>query len=155
MAKFTDAKERTWEIPHFDPINSADVHQATNVSLYTLTADKLKGLHELYCNFPVFANVLYVLVGDQAKERGVDERSFMQGLVGGEAVEAAQEAFWNELLFFSPKKTRDLLTRMKTQMLAIQDETTLTDEQIKAGLIAGLNKLSGSSSELPDSPPAA
>lgn len=152
MASFTDAKDRKWEIPHFDPLNIADVQQKLGVSLYTLTAGKLENLRDLFENVPLFFNVVYVLVADSARERQVDETSFAKGMVGGDVAEAAKEAFWEELLFFSPKKLRDLLTRMKTQMEAMQ--TTVTDEQIKAALIAGLKKLSGNSSESPDSPPA-
>lgn len=155
MSKFTDAKERTWEIPHFDPINTADVFQATNVSIYTLTAGKMEGLKDLFSNFPVFGNVLYLLVKEQARERGVDEKSFMQGLVGGEAVESAIEAFWQEVLFFSPKKQRELLIRMRQQMELIATENPVTDQKLKAGLIAGLKKMYGDSLELRDSPPEA
>jgi len=143
MSKFTDAKDRTWEIPHFDPLNCAEVHQATNVSLYTLTAGKMEGLSNLFSNFPVFANVLFVLLKDQVRERAVDERAFMQGLVGGDAVEAAEEAFWEELLFFSPKRLRELLTRMRTQTMLMAEETPITDEMIRAGLTAGMKKLAG------------
>lgn len=153
MAKFTDALERTWDIPHFDPINIAEVQHRLGVSLYTLTAGKMENLRDLFENVPLFFNVIFVLVEDQARGRGVDDRSFAKGMVGGDVAEAAKDAFWDELLFFSPKKLRELLARMRTQMEVIQSETTITDEQIKSGLIDGLKKLSGSSSAPPASPP--
>lgn len=162
MAKFTDAKERTWEIPHFDPLNIADVQQELGVSLYTLTAvvgegdaREMRNLRQLYENVPVFWNVVYLLVKDQARERQVDERGFMLGMVGGDALEAAQKAFFDEVIFFSPKRLRDLLTRLnqewEKQVTAMLE---ITDQQITATITAGMRKLSGGSLALPDSSPA-
>ena len=148
--KFTDAKGREWDIPHFDPLNIDEVQQQLGVSLYTLTNGNMENLRDLFNNVPVFFNVVYVLVKDQAKERGVDDRSFAQGMVGGDVLEAAQEAFWQEVLFFSPKRLREMLTKLKSETDELIAET---NPKLNQKLTAGLRKLFGDLLDSPDLPP--
>lgn len=144
MSTFVDALERSWEIPHFDPFNIADVKEECDVSLYELP-QKLQELGELLQNTPKFAHVLWVLVKDQAKELGVDQRGFAKGLIGGDVLEKAGEAFWQEVLFFSPKQTRGLLEKAAKQATNLQAEML---QRIESQVTANLKKLCG---DLPES----
>jgi hypothetical protein len=148
MAKFKDNEGREWVIPHFDPYNVADVEQATGVSIYTITQRNLEPLRDLFGNRPVFWNVVFILVGEQAKERGVSDRQFVQAVVGGDCLDAAQEAFWEEVLFFSQKAERELLIQMMAKARELQ-------ATVSQKITTGMTKLFGDLSASPDSNPAA
>lgn len=63
----------------------------------------------------LLCNVVYVLVQPQATERGIDDEKF-GGLLGGEAVQAAFDAFWEGLrLFFLSLKRVDLARVIEKQ----------------------------------------
>jgi len=151
VATFTDAKQRTWEIPHFDPFIIADVKQECSVSIYELP-QKLSEVNELFQNVPLFANVLWVLLKEECKGRGLDQREFARGLIGGEVLKDAAEAFWKELLFFSPKNLRELLTKAEKQVDSLQAKAM---GNIEKRLTENLNKLFGDLPESPDSTPEA
>lgn len=114
MSKFTDAKNREW-ILTLDPIVIDDVHKELSISLYTITDDKGVALTELYGNVPVFCNLVYIIVREQAQALGVDERGFMRGMAG-DALEAMGQAFYQCLAEFAPKKKRELMMLGMKQM---------------------------------------
>jgi hypothetical protein len=151
MSMFTDAKGREWEIPHFDPFAIEDVKQECDVSLYELP-QKLQELGALLQNTPKFAHVLWVLVRDQAKGRDIDQRNFARGLIGGDVLEKAGEAFWQEILFFSPKATRELLEKLANQARSLQADSLPKVEQ---RVIENLTNLYGASPASPVSTPEA
>lgn len=151
MARFTDAKQIDWEIPHFDAFNIADVKQECSVSIYELP-QKLSEVNELFQNVPLFVNVLWVLLKDACAERKLDQRGFAKQMVGGDVLKDAAEAFWKELLFFSPKNLRDLLTKAEKQVDSLQAKAM---GNVEKRLTENLNKLFGDLPELPDSTPEA
>jgi len=114
MSKFTDAKNREWVLA-LDPIIIDDVHKELTISLYTIADDKGVALAELYGNVPVFCNLVYIIVREQAQAAGVDERSFMRGMTG-DSLEAMGEAFYQCLAEFAPKKKRELMLLGMKQM---------------------------------------
>lgn len=151
MSSFVDAKHREWELPHFDPFIIEDVKQECDVSLYELP-QKLQELGALLQNTPKFAHVLWALIKDQAKGRDIDKREFAKGLIGGDVLEKAGEAFWQEVLFFSPPETRKLLTKAWEQLKLLQSGAM---ERVEQQLMQNLTNLFGESSGSPDSTPEA
>jgi hypothetical protein len=149
MSSFVDAKGREWEIPHLDPFAIEDVKQECDVSLYELP-QKLQELGLLLQNTPKFAHVLWVLVRDQAKGRDIDQRNFAKGLIGGDVLERAGEAFWQEILFFSPPETRKLLEKAAQQTKTLQSQALTRVEQ---QVMQSLTNLFGESSGSQDSSP--
>lgn len=143
MSKFCDFKGRTWEIPHWDPYIIAEVREGCGVSLYELP-QKLEEVNALFTNTPLFANVLWLLVKDQAN--GIDEREFARGLIGGTVLQDAAEAFWAEVLFFSPPELAKLLEKGMQQAKALQGDTLKKAEQ---QITTNLRQLFGSSQDAP------
>lgn len=144
MAKFTDAKNREWEIPHFDPYIIAEVKQGCGVSLYELP-QKPEEFGNLCQNVPLFANVLWLLVKGQ---NGVtDEREFCRGLIGGDVLKNAAAAMWEEVIFFSPSEAHPLMRKMMEQAEAIQAEVRREAEKRLATM--NLKNTFGKSSDLP------
>lgn len=120
MSKFTDAKSREWLID-LDPLVIDDVFKELTISLYTLTDNGMKALQELLENTPVFCNLVYILVRDQAREAGIDEREFMRGMKG-DALEEMGIAFYKALAEFYPKKKRELMMQALNQMSDHQNQ---------------------------------
>lgn len=147
MSTFTDVTGEAWEIPHFDGFNIADVKQECSVSIYELP-QKLPEVNALFENTPLFAQVLWVLVKEQCEERKLSQREFAKRLVGGDVLTQAAEAFWKELLFFSPKKLRELLTKAEKQVDQMQAKAMV---KVDSQLTENLNKLFGDLLESPDS----
>lgn len=101
---FADTAGRKWVVS----VTVADlkrVRQETDVELGKLPVDKLA---ELMADPERFVDVLWVLVQDQAAKVGVTPEQFGRSL-GGDALEAADRAFWRAWADFCPRQTRRLM----------------------------------------------
>ncbi len=113
MRSFTDSKNRTWEIV-MDPFTFARVKEKLGVDLY----DPGNAIEQLAASPPAFINALYILCGDQTEGK-VTDREFCRGM-NGDVIEAARDAFLDELLFFSRSETKPTIARL----IAAQKELT-------------------------------
>lgn len=143
MSKFTDAKNREW-ILTLDPVVIDDVFKELGISLYTITDDKGVALAELYGNTPVFCNLVYIIVREQAQAASIDERNFMRGMTG-DALESMGEAFYQCLAEFAPKKKRELMMLGMKQMTEHQTALmTLAQKKLTIELQRKFGELSAS-----------
>jgi hypothetical protein len=102
MRQFDDNKGRVWRLE----INVAQVKRVRDllgVNLCDLGhGDLADRLARDYC---LLANILFVLVMDQADTAGVGDVEFGEALCG-DSIDAAQDAFMRELIDFFPSRRR-------------------------------------------------
>jgi len=153
MKTFTDSTGKTWTISL--TIDAAKrVKGLAGVNLLDLTAGEPPLLTRLGTDVILLCDVLYCLVKPQADAAGVTDEQFGSAL-GGEAILAAQTAFYEELVDFFHKAGRGEVARaVQTQRrmidLTIQRiETRIEHMDIETMLDAALGK---SSTSLPASP---
>jgi len=111
MRSFTDAQKRPWNIE----INVAAikrVRDGAGVDLYALIDDGAKPLGELLGDPVKLVEVLYVLCAGRVEELGLQPEDFGAAF-DGDALEAASEAFTEELVNFFPSRGRAILQKLK------------------------------------------
>lgn len=110
MSKFVDNCNREWLVS----INVAAVRRLRDridVDLYRLADDGLKSLSDLLNDPCKLVDVIYVLCEAQAKERGITDEQFGEGL-GGDSLNHASDAFVEGLVnFFPDPKARAALRK--------------------------------------------
>jgi hypothetical protein len=110
MHSFKDSTARAWNVE----INVAQikaVRSAVGVDCYKLLEDKLQPLGELLGDPCAFVDVLWVLCREQAQAAGISDDAFGRCL-GGDAIEAAGDAFVEELIDFFPRGRREALRKL-------------------------------------------
>ena len=130
MPKFTDAKNREWNLK-INMANVNDVFDATGVSIPKLLDDGCAPLAELLDNLPRLVHVCYCIVG--AKAAGVGEREFGCELHGDILLEMV-DAFWEAITdFFPDGRRRAALAQMGKGWKALNQKTLakLTEEMEK------------------------
>ena len=117
MPKFTDAKNREWNV-------EITVHAARAVKeklgLELVAMKDGEALTRLLTDPLSIVDALFILVADQAREAGIDEEKFGSGF-NGDAIERGTDCLVHALIAFFPPQRRDLLQRMWTQAKAIQE----------------------------------
>lgn len=101
MHLFKDRNDKTWEID----ITSADlrpVRENTGVAISHLTANRFKGLSDLFADLEKFVDVLYVLCKRQCDTLNMSDSDFGRSF-DGDALERASDAFMGALIDFFPK----------------------------------------------------
>lgn len=109
MHSFKDHAGRLWVVA----INVAQVKKVRGllaVDLYRLLDDQLKPLSMLLMDPCKLVDVLYVLCMDQAGQLKVSDEDFGRAMFG-DVIEAAAEAFVEELLDFFPDQRARLTLR--------------------------------------------
>ena len=159
MKKFKDSKNKEWEIAL--TIGSARrTLDLTGINLLEPESGDPPVLTRLGTDEILLCNVIYSLCKSQADESDISDEAF--GLrLGGEAILAAQEAFYAELIdFFRSRGRADRAVAVEKQMklilLAVKKVSTVIErldieaEVSRAGneLERELGKLSGNSLEL-------
>lgn len=125
-ATFKDAKNREWVLG-ITIGDRDDVLRICDLDLYEILGDNAEPLLRLFGNLPQFGKVLFVLLGDQAKEKQVTPEDFAKSL-SGSVLKAAKVAFREALIDFfqsEPEKAEAI-----TQIL--QAQADVTTEAIKA-----------------------
>ena len=158
MKTFTDSAGRTWSISL--TIDAAKrVRSLLDVNLLEPEGGEPPLLTRLGTDEILLCDVIYCLIKPQADQQGVSDEQFGQSL-GGAAVLAAQQAFYEELIDFfrqrsRPDRARAVEAQMKMIALAVAKiETHLDQLDIEAELDATFGSLSGSSPASSASSPA-
>lgn len=136
MHAFKDAKGRDWSL-EITVGSIKRVKALTDVDLYALVDDGAKKLAELLADVVTLVDVLFILCAEQAKAADVSDEDFGRAF-GGDVLEAAGEAFVEEIIFFTPnqrarlalkeltgkgRKLRDrLLTEAERQITALDPD---------------------------------
>lgn len=111
MKTFKDNAARTWTVA----VNVSAVKRVRGllgIDLYKLIDDKMAGLGELLADPVSLVDVLYVLCKDEADRQGITDEQFGAAM-GGDSLEAAVNAFVEELVdFFPDPRVRAGLSRV-------------------------------------------
>jgi hypothetical protein len=122
MKTFTDSAGRTWTISiAVDAIKR--VQQHCDVNLADITSGDPPLLTRLEVDLVLLCDVIYALVKPQAEQAGVSDEDFGRAL-GGDAILAAHDAFWNALSDFFQR------LRRADQVRAIQKQTALVQAAV-------------------------
>lgn len=166
MHAFIDNQGRRWTL-EITVGSIKRVKALTGVDLYSLIDDGAKKLAELLAEVVGLVDVMYALCEEQCKAQTppVSDEDFGRGF-SGDALEAAGEAFVEEVIFFTPnrrarlalqsltakgKKVRDrLLTEVERQVEKVDPDTISLDL-----ILSGLSGRSPASSpSTPDPSPS-
>lgn len=149
MATFCDSKGREWVIAFTVPVMKR-VKDRTEIHLGHLLNDECRLLKEVTGDVITFADVLFLMVQNQAEAASVTDTEFGESLAG-DAFEAAVDAFMQALQDFSPSRTRPLIQALRnkgaelltalepTISRAIQAVNAMTPEQMMDALTFSKN----------------
>ena len=158
MKTFTDTKSRTWTIEL--TIDSAKrVRSLLSVNLLELEAGDPPLLTRLGTDVILLLDVIYCMVKPEADKLSVTDEDFGRAL-GGDAILAAQTAFYEELAdFFRSLRRTDMAKAIEAQRkvidLAVQRIETRIDKLDLANVVEStLGELSTSSPASSESTPA-
>jgi hypothetical protein len=158
MKTFTDTAGRAWTIAL--TIDAAKrVKSLLDVNLLELEAGDPPLLTRLGTDVILLCDVIFALVKPQADAAGVSDQEFAAAL-GGDAVLAAQTAFYEELVdFFRKLGRRDLAKAVDAQRRMIdltvaRIETRLDKLDLEAAVETTLGEPSTSSPPSSESTPA-
>jgi hypothetical protein len=160
MREFKDALSRAWQIK----INVASIKRVRDllkVDLPGLFDKKMAGLAELL-NDPVqFVDVICALIRPELKAQDVSDESFGEQM-GGAPLEAALDAFMEELIDFFPgakasslRKVMAEIRKGKTRILELADQESQSLDGVKVAeeLVKALaNRSKSSSGDVPALP---
>lgn len=128
MHSFTDSQDRIWQLE----INVSAVKRVkalTGVDLVAGMDGEL--LEQLALNPVLLADLLYALCQPQADEAQVSDEDFGRGLAG-DVIDAATEAFLQELVDFFPKRQRGVLGQVLAKSRELQDKTAAAASKMLA-----------------------
>jgi len=151
MKTFTDSAGRTWTI-NLNIDAAKRVRNLLDVNLLEPEGGEPPLLTRLGTDEILLCDVIYCLIKPQADQQGVSDEQFGQAL-GGEAILAAQQALYEELIDFfhqrhRPDRARAVQAQMKMINLAVAKiETHLAQLNLEAELDVTFGNLSGSSLE--------
>lgn len=121
MQSFTDSKGHLWRLS----VNAWTVKQVkdrTQILLTTMVEEKCQLVAELYRDPILLADILWVLVEDQAKQDGVEIRQFVEALEG-DSVGAARKALFEATFdFFDDQENRDGARAVLQKILGIAEK---------------------------------
>lgn len=151
MKQFKDANGKSWQVV-IDVSAMKRVRDLTGVNLYSLVDEQAKPLGALLGNPVQLVDVLYVLCKEQADAANVSDETFGRSF-NGDVLEAATDAFLEELFGFFPKRQRETLAKMKAKAsqlaILVNDEQQRSLDNLDLELLA--KKLKQSSTDAPAS----
>ena len=157
MKTFTDSAGRTWTIAlNIDAVKR--VKTLLGIDLLKPEEGDPPLLTQLGTDEILLCDCIYCLVKPQADSQGVSDEQFGQGL-GGEAILAAQEAFYQEMIDFFQKRSRpDRARAVEAQSKMIdlavaRIETHLSGIDLEAEVESTFGSLSGNSPASSESSP--
>ena len=151
MRSFKDAKGRIWDLEV--TVNAVKrVRSRYGVDLMALIDNQFAGLVQILKDQVALCDVIYVLIEDQAKARGLTDEDFGAGMAG-DALADASDVFAEAYLDFFPDReirdtVRELLLKSKDVSKILSRQAL---EEIRAAdvdsLVAKLRKQFGSGQE--------
>lgn len=137
MAKFTDNQDRPWVL-RITTGAIQKIRHHLDIDLADLTGKVEKQLEDEV----TLVNVLWLLVEDEAKSRGVSDVQFGEALVG-DAIDAATLALLEAKVDFFPSRKRAILREVAAKTAAVREKAdalvmaklndpTLQEEMAKA-----------------------
>ncbi len=152
MKTFTDSAGRNWTINlTIDAVKR--LKALLEVDLLALEVGDPPLMTKLGLDVVLLCDVIYALIKPQADKEGVSDEQFGQAL-GGEAILAAQGAFYDELIsFFRHLGRKDLASAVETQRRMIDLTVERVEMEIeKFPVEATIEKILGeASTSLPGS----
>jgi hypothetical protein len=118
MATFKDAKGRDWLLA-INVLSAGRVRKATNVDLYRLLEDEMKGLRELFDNVYVLANVAFELCRSQREEVTAED---FAGAMNGDALMEIQRALCDAIVEITPTKKRDNARKLFDRLFQLEGD---------------------------------
>jgi hypothetical protein len=119
MKEFRDDKDRTWQLSvNCDTVEAVKADCGCN--LIDLADPDSDLLREVTLFPPLIAKLLFAMLGEQAKVKGVDDREFRKSM-GGDALDEAKEALFEELINFCPKRQRPFLKAVLDKNREVQE----------------------------------
>lgn len=163
MHLFKDSNGRSWPVA----INVAAmkrVRDLAKVNLYELLDEKMEKYAALVNDPMTFVDVLFILCMDEAKKENVSDESFGRAMAG-DALEAAVDAFTEELIDFFPQaQTRKSLRKVTAAAKAVQKKVmeraeteldALDVDKLATTLIGSFGSSPASSASIPTPAPSA
>ena len=159
MRTFTDNAGRTWTIAL--TLDAAKrVRDLLKVNLLDLTEGDPPLLTRLDLDVILLCDVIFCIVKPQADERKVTDEDFGRAM-GGDAITAAHDAFWEELVdFFRQRRQTQIVAALLKQTEIVQKAielvekkiNTISDKDLETAMNSG--NWPGSSPGSPESPQA-
>lgn len=159
MKTFTDSAGRTWTIAiTVDAIKRVE-GLIKGVNLANLTSGDPPLLTRLETDVVLLRDVIFALVKPQAEQQSVTDEEFGKAL-GGEAIMAAHDAFWQELTdFFRQLRRTDTARAIEKQAALVRATVEAIEQRVEtldtsAVIEKALGSSAGSWPESPASTPA-
>ena len=130
MKTFTDSAGRTWTISiTVDAIRR--VRDLVGVNLADVTEGAPPLMTRLATDIVLLCDVIYAIAKPQADQQSVTDEQFGQAL-GGDAIQAAHDAFWEALAdFFRHLRRADQVRAIEKQQKLIGAAVAAADKQIE------------------------
>ena len=159
MKTFNDNAGRTWTIAvTVDAIKRVE-GLIKGVNLANLTSGDPPLLTRLETDVVLLCDVIFALVKPQADQMAVSDEEFGRAM-GGDAIMAAHDAFWEELTgFFRQLRRTDTARAIEKQAALVKATVEAIEQRIEtfdtsAVIETALGSSAGSSPESPASIPA-
>lgn len=121
MSTFKDTAGRTWSIS----INTEQIKRLRTrlgIDVARLFDNEAEIYRKILSDVVLLVDVLFVLCEAQAEKAGITDSQFGESLAG-DCFDDAVKAFEDALLFFCPRRQREILTQMRAKGDQIGAET--------------------------------
>lgn len=131
MRTFTDNASRTWTIAvTVDAIKRVEGLIA-GVNLANLMVGDPPLLTRLETDIVLLCDVIFALVKPQADQLNVSDEEFGRAM-GGDAIRAAHDAFWEELIdFFRQLRRTDTARAIKKQISLVEATVAAIEQRVE------------------------
>ena len=153
MQAFVDSKGREWTLT-INVLVQMRIKAATNCNLYTLFDNNAEEFTALQRNPAALCTVAFHMARDSQGKSPISQEDFAEA-IDGDAYDRLEDAFTEELIFFSPPQNRELLRTMLTKdqeikALAISQVMTTLGKTSPAQMLENLlSRGNGSSGNSP------
>lgn len=113
MSTFKDTQGRSWTIS----INTEQIKRLRtrlSIDVARLFDNNAEVYRKILSDVVLLVDVLFVLCESQAEKAGINDAQFGEALAG-DCFDDAIKAFEDALLFFCPKRQREILTQMRAK----------------------------------------
>jgi len=151
MHSFKDNQDRQWEL-NLTIGSVRRVKGLLDINLLEPEAGEPPLLTRLGTDEMLLVDVIFCLCKPQADENNISDEQFGEGL-GGEAILAAQQAFYDELVDFFRKRGRTdrataVMKQAKVIRMAVEKVTTIVESlDLESEMDKALKEASGNSLE--------
>jgi len=144
MAKFKDNEDREWNI-RIDAPAIMQIREDCDSQFLFDDGEKQNTYQRLQSDPVLLCRVIFLLCAKQRSDRGITEEEFYFSVIG-DAIDSATEAILKAIVFFTPKRTRELLSAVAKRTERMQDQAIrmalekINDPAIEEKLMAGLKE---------------